>query len=415
MTVLAAVVVATLAAGFLVFARLRPQVTVAEARVDLAVQAFYATGTVSPVDEYPVRCNADGILTEVRVTKGDPVKKGQVVAVVQDDELLLREKQAAAALVEAEKRFGPVLGEFDKRMSLTEELLVIARRELSRQEKLLEKNAATAADYDRALDRITELSREAAMLEAQRAAKDLELHKEKDVAEAALGIARWNLDQQRLKSPVDGVVLDRPTPVGTRVAVNDQVMMVADVLPGRLVMRAAVDEEDVNRVRDDPKNPQPVRMTLYAFPDRSFTGYVIRLYPKADPDRRTFEVDVSLPQPGTAGGDGEAIRFQAGMTGELAFEVRRRDAAVVVPSQALQGGRVYVVQDGRLVEADVRIGIKGVEWVEIESGLQAGDRVVVSPIGDLVPGKPVRVTEADAIATAALNKPKAREVGKFGF
>ena len=64
----------------------------------------------------------------------------------------------------------------------------------------------------------------------------------------------------------NAVVLDRPVTVGTRLAVNDHIMWVADVRPEKLIMRAAVDEEDKVYVKEG----QIVRMTLYAFPGQVF-------------------------------------------------------------------------------------------------------------------------------------------------
>src|SRR5205807_2030871 len=123
-------------------------------------------------------------------------------------------------------------------------------------------------------------------------------------------IAEWNLDQQTLRAPVDGVVLDRPVALGTRVAVNDHVLSTADVRPENMVMRAQVDEEDITQVRVGPEHPQVVKMSLYAFPNQSFEGTVTKVYDKADPDRRTFEVDVTLNAPHP--------KMAPGMTGELA-------------------------------------------------------------------------------------------------
>jgi RND family efflux transporter MFP subunit len=241
-------------------------------------------------------------------------------------------------------------------------------------------------------------------LKAQRAAKLLELAREVEVARSAHNIAKWNLDQQTLKSPIDGVVLDRPVSLGTRVAVNDQIMRVADVRPESLVMRAAVDEEDVVKVR----SAQAVKMTLYAFDDTVFTGKVTRIYDQADPERRTFEVDVELEKPDE--------RLSPGMTGELAFVMSAKDKALVVPSQALQGGAVYTVNGRDVVaRADATIGLKGIERVEIVSGLKAGDRVIITPIGSIKPGRQVRTRFQDPIAAAGLNKPKVANDSFKGF
>ena len=419
--VLAAVVVALGVGGYVAFAMMRPTVTVTEPAERRVVQAFYATGTVSPEREYPIRTPTAGLLAEVFVDKGDAVKRGQPLAFVSDPDLEAKVKQAEAELAEkrarADAEGSPVIREFDSKIKFTKEMVDIADREQRRLRGLIERNAATQTDVDRALDRLKLVSMEVATWQSQRDAKLLELRRDVDVARATLDAAKENAKRQTLASPVDGVVLDRPVSQGTRLAVNDHVLRVADVRPGKLVMRAAVDEEDITKVRVDNADPQLVQMSLYAFSPRPgerqveqrvFEGRVLRKYDQADPDRRTFEVDVSLP-------DGE-IRFQPGMTGELAFVMRAKDRATVIPSQAVQDGGVFVVLDERLARVDdVRLGVSGVERVEVIAGLQPGDRVVISPAAELTPGQWVRETYMDPDAAAGLNKPKAKEIFRGGF
>jgi RND family efflux transporter MFP subunit len=192
-------------------------------------------------------------------------------------------------------------------------------------------------------------------------------------------------------------------PLGTRLGVNDHLMQIADTRPEKLVMRAQVDEEDVTNVRTD----QTVRMVLYAFPGRPFEGKVTQIYPKADPERRTFEVDVAPASPDA--------KFAAGMTGELAFEVTSKAETLIVPSQAVQDGQVYLVRDGRLRRVDAAVGIKGVEKAELLSGVAPGDRVLISPVAGLREGQSVRASFMDPAAASALNKPKEKEIFRGGF
>jgi RND family efflux transporter MFP subunit len=405
--VLSAVVIAAAGGVYAVYAYLRPRVTVTEVVRAPVVQAFYATGTISPVREYPIKSNTAGVIAEVLVDKGSRVKRGQPLAVVTEPELTFREKQAEAELSErtarADEKSSPVILEFTDRLKVTAEMLDIARREELRLTRLLETHAATQNDLDRAMDRVKELVRESEALKAQRAAKQLELKKDAAVAEAAVEIARWNLEQQTLKSPVDGMVLDRPLSVGTRLAVNDHVMQVADVSPAKLVMRAQVDEENVTGVFTG----QTVQMTLYAFPARPFEGVVQTIYPKADPDRRTFEVDVKLDEPDE--------KLSAGMTGELNFIADEKPDGIVVPSQAVQGREVWAVRDRRLEKVTVETGLKNVYRTEIVSGLAPGDRIVITPVGDLRTGQVVRTQYMDPETAAGLNKPKAVDSTFKGF
>jgi multidrug resistance efflux pump len=248
------------------------------------------------------------------------VKKGQVLAVVVDPPLQFAVDKAKAELHEkqqlADDATSPPLMELDAKLKGSEALMGIANREFDRITRLVtEGSAATQTDLDRAMDRVKTLWSENESLKAQRAAKKLELQRMMDVAQAALDSAQAEFDKQQVKSPIDGAVLDRPISLGTRLAVNDHIMQIADVSPAQLLMRAAVDEEDINKVRVD----QPVKMTLYSFAGEIFDGTVAKIYDKADPDRRTFEVDVKV--------DKRDERFAAGMTGELAFIMASKERA----------------------------------------------------------------------------------------
>jgi len=170
-------------------------------------------------------------------------------------------------------------------------------------------------------------------------------------------------------------------------------MRIADVRPANLVMRAAVDEEDVTHAEVG----QAVRMSLYAFPGQRVSGRVSRIYDEADKDRRTFEVDVTFDSPDA--------KLSAGMTGELAFITAEKQQATIVPATALQNGVVMVVRNGRLAKSDATVGVKGFDRIEV-TGLAENDRVVISPVGTLSPGQSVRVSEIDPAEATGLNKEK---------
>lgn len=403
----AALVAAVVVGIFVVLRITSPEVIVTEAVEGPVVQAFYSTGTVQPEREYPIKSNIAGILTEVLVDKGARVKANQALAKVSDPELTYLLRKMQAELEEKQKRAdatsSPVLQEFDARISASQAQLDIAQREQQRILTLIEKNSAAQTDLDASIDRVKTLWSTVEGFKAQRATRLLELRRDLAVAESALDTAKWNIEQQTLKSPIDGVVLDRPLSLGTRVAINDRVMNIADVTPSKLVMRAAVDEEDVTKVRVG----QIVRMTLYSYDDRTFEGKVSKIYDQADAERRTFEVDVQILQPDD--------RLSPGMSGELAFEMDHRDKAVVIPSQAVQKGAVYTVRDGHLKKLDVQLGLRGIERSEVRSGLAPGEKVVISTLGDLAEGKSVRTSYTDPATAAGLNKPKKSNDSFKGF
>lgn len=389
----------------------RPSVTVTGVVEGPVVEAFYATGTLQPAREYPIRASSAGILDKADanrpyIDKGDHVTAGQALAVVTDGQWQAAYDKAEAELRERQQRAAettsPVLVELDAKISATQEMLQIATRERDRLTRLLESAGASQSEFDQALNRVKTTEMDLGAFRAQKAAMALQVRRELEVAEAALKNARWNLDLQTLRSPVDGVVLDRPAPLGTRLGLNDHVMQIADVRPEKLVMRAQVDEEDVTKVSPG----QVVRMVLYSFAGEPFEGTVTKIYDKADPDRRTFEVDVTPARADS--------KFAAGMTGELAFEVRSKPKALVVPSQAVQDGKVFLVRNGRLKAIDATVGVRGVEKTEL-ADVQPGDRILISPAAGLKDGQAVRETFMDPVAAAAINKPKAKELFRGGF
>jgi hypothetical protein len=306
------------------------------------------------------------------------------------------ERDQKAKLADAKN--SPVLAEFDARINAFTEIRVIADREFRRLSEIVPR-AASQTDLDRALDRLKVVTSDLEAARAQKATKKIELEKDLQVAESALRIAQWHLDRQTIRCPIEfGVVLDRPVTTGTRVAVNDHLLWLADVRPEQLIMRAAVDEEDKVTVKEG----QMVRMTLYAYAGRAFTGKVKKVYDKADSDRRTFEVDVEMVE--------KEPTFSAGMTGELAFIQEEKDKAWVVPSQAVQGSEVWVVRDGALTKAEVKLGLRSIERVEIVSGLSPKDQVAISALDSPTEGQKVRTKFMDPTAAANVNKPKVEKV-----
>jgi multidrug efflux pump subunit AcrA (membrane-fusion protein) len=382
-----------------VYALIRPKLTVTHPVEAPVVQAFYATGTLMAEREYAIKSNAPGYVSEVFVDKGDRIKKDQPLAFVVEDGVQQKFEQAKAEQEQkaklADEKTSPVLQEYDARIFAFTDILNVAQREQKRLTDLIEKNAATQFDLDSAIDRTKRVWAEIEQLKAQKATKRIDLHKDLQVADAALKIAQWNLDRQTIRCPIENaVVLDRPVTVGTRLAVNDHIMWVADVRPEKLVMRAAVDEEDKVYVKEG----QIVRMTLYAYAGRTFNGKVKKVYDKADADRRTFEVDVEMVE--------KEPTFSAGMTGELAFVMAEKASAWVIPSQAVQSGTIWTVKNGVLSKPDVKLGLKSIERVEVVSGLSAQDEVVISALDAPVEGQRVRTQFMDPTGAANLNKPK---------
>jgi multidrug efflux pump subunit AcrA (membrane-fusion protein) len=400
-------VAALMAIGWVALLVTQPSVVVTQVVQAPVVEAFYSTGTVAPYHEFNIRSSVAGIV-KVLVDKGDHVKANQPVAIVVAPERQFNLDKAKAELRATEQmadpQSSPALIELRAKATAADEQLKLAQREEQRLQDAVAKTAASQTDLDKASDRVQSARSAAESFKAEVAAKKIELDMQVEVAHAAVAQAQSQFDLQTVVSPVSGVVLDRPVSSGTRLAENDHILQLADVSNSNLVMRAQVDEEDKNKLRPPVEGAQlpdmqEVRVALYSFPDHlPFVGRVLRVYDKADPDRRTYEVDVKL--------EDESIPLAAGMTGELAFIVSRKDKATVVPSQAVQSGHVWIVRNGKLVMSDAVIGLRSIERTEVVSGIDPQDQVLISPVHGLEAGQRVRTETMDPVTAAGLNRPK---------
>lgn len=298
-----------------------------------AVDAVYATGVVEPTVQIPVAPRAGGRLVEWTVEEGASVHKGQVLARLEADDLERTVQEMAAR----------------------EQL---ARTNFERTQKLVAQQFLSPAELDRT--RI-----------------------EWQAAQASLRRAEALRNYSQLVAPADGVVLRRDGERGQFIPAGQTVYTLACCAPLRVA--AEVDEEDIARV----KVGMPVVMRSDALPERLFDGTVSEITPKGDPVARSYRVRVRFQEAAAMDVLGSA-GVRSGMTMDANLVIARREHALLVPTRALQGNKVWAVQQGHAVVRTVKLGAKGTERTEVLEGLAEGDRVVISPTDKLRENAPVR-------------------------
>jgi multidrug efflux system membrane fusion protein len=231
----------------------------------------------------------------------------------------------------------------------------LAEKEFQRLERLVKAGAVSRQSFEEA----------ASNLEAVRAAQ-AKIEAEKSYL--------------RLEAPEDGVILRRDGEVGQMMPANAPVFWMSCCAPMRVT--AEVDEEDVVDVRPG----LPVLISADAFGDKIFKGKVQSITPKGDAVSRSYRVRITL--------DDDA-GLMAGMTAESNIIVAERKDVLLVPSDAVDNGAVWVVKDGKLEKRDVKMGVRTKNAAEIISGLTAEDAVVKDPMPDMTQGKDVRTVKAD--------------------
>jgi RND family efflux transporter MFP subunit len=299
----------------------------------LAVEAVYATGVVEPTVQIPVAPRAGGRLVAWEVEEGATVRRGQVLARLEADDLDRTVQEMAAR----------------------EQL---ARTNLERTQQLVAQQFLSPAELDRT--RI-----------------------EWQAAQAALRRAEALRNYSQLVAPADGVVLRRDGERGQFIPAGQTVYTLACCAPLRVA--AEVDEEDIARVRVG----MPVVMRSDALPTQVFDGSVAEITPKGDPVARSYRVRIRFqdtPVPDVLGSSG----LRSGMTMDANLVIARREQALLVPTRAVQGTTAWRVVDGHAVRRTLTLGAKGAERTEVLLGLDEGDRVIVAPPATLREG--LRVT-----------------------
>ncbi|ANM30487.1 hypothetical protein ABI59_14270 [Acidobacteria bacterium Mor1] len=214
---------------------------------------------------------------------------------------------------------------------------------------------------------------------------------EANVAEARVELERSRLTETRSKltTPISGVIISlarddrgRPLPNGQLVA---QGQVVAEIAPtSRLIADVDVVGPDVARITPG----LTARVRHHAWDDERFTGRVSRLAPTLDPTTRTLRAEVTV---NNGGG-----KLRPGMFVEATVVAERREGVVVAPRQAVterQGRKVvFVIRGQRVEKREIALGLGDDEIVEVRSGLEAGERVVIRGLETLTDNNKVNVS-----------------------
>jgi RND family efflux transporter MFP subunit len=339
-----------------------PRVETTTVQVVTAAQAstvLTATGYTVAQRRAAVAAKIVGRVVELRVDEGDPVKEGDVIAVLDSDDRRADVLQAEAALAEA-------------RATLAD-----AEREAARQTALFARELTSEAARDAAFTR-----RDVAAAKVS-------------TAEAALAAAQASLAYTVIRSPLTGVVIDRTVEVGEMVAPGGftsqqstgALVRIADL--SSLEVEADINESYIARVRPG----QPAAIRVDAVPDVEYRGKLRQIVPTADRQRAVVQVKVSI--------DNLDERLVPDMSTTVTF----LDAAVPAPTDPAEpkllvpagavadaGGSpwVWVVTGDRLRKTPIEIDGPDGEMLAVRKGVGGGDTIVKSMNEALEDGARVR-------------------------
>ncbi len=203
-------------------------------------------------------------------------------------------------------------------------------------------------------------------------------------AKAAMELAEARLERTRLRAPVAGYLDQRMADPGEMAPPGVPLARIVDA--SRLRIQGEVPEHYAPEVRLGT----PVRVVFDALPGDTISGRISYMGASVSSSNRALPVEVVVGNPGN--------KIKPEMVGKMYISISGTREALLVPQQVLQQVDtdrlvVYVEEDGVARERRVTTGSRNGNMVEILSGLQAGDRVIVQGYQDLVDGQPVEVVQ----------------------
>jgi len=363
-------------------------VTAQVVRRDLA-SSVLATGAVKPQVGAEVRVGAriSGKVEHLYANIGDVVKKGQVLAELEKADLEAKVSQLSAELEMGEARLAAIKAlrprEIEKAeadVAQWQATVELNGKDLARQDELLKQDFTSQQARDRAKEQL-------AVSEARQASvrKALELAKigfVEDLRQAAADVARAKaalandkvqLSYATITAPIDGVIGSVSTQEGETVSAGLSAPTFVTIIDlGRLQVDTFVDEVDIGKVKVGQKSV----FTVDSFPSREFAGKVVAIYPKAVIQENVVNYDVVVEI--TDKYDG---LLRPEMTASVSISLEARENVLAVPVKAVTRERgksvVYVVSGVTPQPREVKVGWKDSQWVEILSGLDEGQTILL--------------------------------------
>jgi RND family efflux transporter MFP subunit len=317
-----------------------------------------AGGYIVAESEVTVSSKVAGRIATLNVREGDLINKGDIIAVLENDELRTQMEEAEATLKKAtlNKKY---------RQELCEKDLI----DIKRNRELFKENLISPSQLDKE-ERNLVISR----LERDRAMSELE------VCRKRLQLSKILFEESTLRAPISGTVIDKIADVGEMLfpmktmegESGSAVVTLADLR----VMNVEVDinEDDIEMI----KLKRPALITPDSFPDRTYQGEVIEISPMANRQKNVVPIKVRIENPDEY--------LKPDMSAKVIFQEKTinepiKKAVIKIPRSAVvdKNGKniVFIMEGSKTLEREVTLGTNEGDYVVVEKGLTGGEKIVV--------------------------------------
>jgi len=379
---------------------------------DVGGTVLSATGYVVAHHKINVNSKVTGRLAWIGVEKGDKVKEGQVLVRLEDEEFRAQYKQAEGAVANARAYLDELEhGSRPQEIQEAQHNLDEARATAANDKATLERTTQLVAQgvlsrqalddatgkYEASQQRVNSLSQAYALMKIGPRAEELDRARGALLqAEGQMAFAKSQLDATTIRAPVDGTILERKAEKGE--LVTSQFASTAEGGPqGSVVALANLNDIQVELdiAQDDfakLKSKQRATITVDAFPDHKYTGYIAEISPEANRQKATVQVKVQIENPD------ELLRPDMNATVKFLADENKSAAkaptGAVVPTSAVvdRNGKkvVFLAFKDKALLREVHI-VSQRSGGYLVDGLVGGENVITGPAESLKDGDPIKI------------------------
>jgi multidrug efflux pump subunit AcrA (membrane-fusion protein) len=324
-----------------------------------------AEATLYPLEQSAIVPKITAPVKKFYVEKGSKVHAGQLLAELENSDLLAQKQENEGAYTQAEAGYEQAVQKAKQDLTLSKETLDAAQKLYNARQELYKQGAVSSKDVDDA---------NVALIQARNAYEASQKQLDLKVAEGQLTAARAKtaevdvgLNYSKIVSPIDGVVTDRPLYAGEMASNSGPIITVMNL--SQIVARAHIDQQEASQL----KVGDAATISVPGQPG-ALKGKVSLVSPALDPSSTTVEVWVQSPNPGE--------RLKPGSSVQVQMVAQAVQHAIVIPAEALLTGSdgttsvIILDTDNKPHKKKVKVGIRDAGDVQVTEGLQGGERVV---------------------------------------
>ncbi len=343
-----------------------------------------ATGTIESDQEVTVSAEVSGRIEKLYVKEGDYMEGSKPLLQLEKSEAQAQVQQARANLLAAEARLKEAQTGYQMAKALIQPQLDEAKANLQHAEGTLNRIRKLYMQGIMPKDKLDEAERAYTIARAQYetavANKSQVRAKEQEVAsayaaleqmKAALTMAEIGLSRKVITAPFSGLVTEVSVKQGEFITPGQPIARIVDT--SKLYISATIDEADVRKV----KVGQEVRVTLDAFPSKTFQGVVSEISPAISVKKletRSSKVKVRL--------NSEMEGLMLGLSADIEIIVGKGQNVLYVPTAAIMEREnkkmVFTIEKGKAQRREVKTGLSNWDYTEILDGLKEGEQIITT-------------------------------------